>query len=174
MSIPKTWFLEKDIRPKTIIIEAKNTKQGTWYEFMRSHKEDGWGIMDIIDYATYCSILCYRNNVTARKNRFNGADIRIKTVLGDQLYNTAATYAYCFSLSDKRYSFRKPKSGELDIIVFGKDGYKDQVRKLSTEHQGLKAFNYVRDDIIWGKMKFNDGTVYHVARIDDIEDKETV
>lgn len=165
-------ILEQNIRPKTISVEVRNVKQNTWFEYIRMHKPDGWGIQDISLTTSWIQTMYYAGKPTIENiwaKDMSSADgmmsVRVKTLIGEQLFNNQAVSLMIDCSYAKQMSICKPgESGNAEIIE-GAGKIKDYIQHLSKANKGFASFHYVHDnaDLPWGKLKCNNGNVYHIT-----------
>lgn len=173
-------FLEQNIRPKTISIEARNVKQNKWFEYARMHKADGWGQKDIESFAYLAKYRYYdtpsvhRMYIMARKtdslvsvsNKMDGIEvIRIKTLIGEQLLNTNAINILREDYDKNDLSICTPGNSANAKVISNKNDIIKYIQQLSRDNNGFASFKFVNDNtnIRWGKLKCNNGNIFHAA-----------
>lgn len=166
-------ILEQNIRPKTIIVEVRNVKQNTWFEYMRVHKPDGWSADDISTLANWTVIMYYDKPTIWRacqkdaRGALGMQTVRVKTLIGEQLFSTNANMILIDVCYANKISVCLPGESDKAEIIEGTENIKNYIQKLSKDNKGFASFHYVVDmSLDWGKLKCNNGNVYHIAILD--------
>lgn len=173
-------FLEQNIRPKTISIEARNVKQNKWFEYARLHKADGWDQKDIESFAYLAKYRYYdtpsvhrmytmtekTDSLATVSNKMAGIEvIRVKTLIGEQLLNTNAISILRENYDKCNLSICLPGESDNAKVITDKKDIIKYIQQLSKDNNGFASFKFINDNtnVRWGKLKCNNGNIFHIA-----------
>lgn len=160
-------YLECDYRYNSIEIQTR-AKSGKWITVEKHYSQFGYTNDDIVKKYLFLS----ENNTLKNYRILNGIKKQIISNGVISLYKKLSDdwegFWKVLSVRDISGAFLCTDNGLLDITV--KENIKKFVKfyqDMSDKHGGIKSYKRVpyscKDDLEWGKLRFNDGTIITLA-----------